>query len=235
MRLSKYLYTLIISTILFASCEKKTENTMTVSGTIDGLKKGTLFFQKIKDTTLVNLDSLEIKGNGEFLFTYEVETPEVFYLYLDKADNNTVNDRIKFFGEKGNITINTSWNTFDAKPEILGSNSNEEYQEFQSMISKFNTRELELAQYIIKQPNEIDIKVVDSVNELIKSNSLRKYRYIVNFGLTNPESYVTPYVTLVEASDANPKYLDSILRTLNPEVAKSKYGEELKKYLEKLN
>ena len=60
-------------------------------------------------------------------------------------------------------------------------------------------------------------------------------RYIVNFGLTNPESYVSPYVTLVEASDANPKYLDSILRTLNPEVAKSKYGEELKKYLEKLN
>ena len=226
-----FLFTLIIS---ITSCNSSTENTMTVTGTIDGLKKGTLFFQKTNDTILINIDSLQIKGDGEFSFTYEVETPEIFYLYLDKADNNTLNDRIKFFGEKGDITINTSWNTFDTKAEILGSKSNKEYEEFQSIISKFNTREFELSQYIIKQPKDNYLNVVDSVNQLIKSNSLRKYRYVVNYGLTNFDSYVTPYVTLIETPDANPKYLDSIFKSLSPEVAKSKYAKQLKLHIENL-
>jgi len=49
MRLTKYLFLLTISALVLTSCEKRTENTMTVSGTIDGLKKGKLFFQKIND------------------------------------------------------------------------------------------------------------------------------------------------------------------------------------------
>ena len=99
--------------ITVLSCEKSTENTMTVSGNIKGLKKGTLFLQQFKDSTLAVLDSLEIKGDGAFSFSTEVDEPEVFYLYLKKEDNNDINDRITFFGESGNIVINTAWNTFD--------------------------------------------------------------------------------------------------------------------------
>lgn len=216
------------------SCDRKTENTMTVSGTIDGLKKGTLYLQKAQDSTLVNIDSLSIKGNGTFSFSYEIESPELFYLYLDKADNNDINDRITFFGESGEIIISTAWNTFDTNSEISGSKSHEKYAEFQSMLSNFNKKDLELLQGIL--PNEITLSEVelDSIKKLRNTNLLRRYQYILNFGLTNPNSHVTPYVTLIEASDANPKYLDSIYNSLNTEVANSKYGKKLNTYLESI-
>ncbi len=220
--------------VLAASCDSKTENTMIVSGNIKGLKKGALFFQYVKDSTLVVLDSLEIEGDGAFTFTKEVESPEIFYLHLKKEDNNDVNDRIIFFGEPGEITINTSWNTFDVNPEIIGSKSHDTYEEFKDMISKFNIRELELLS--LGQPSNedsVDPLPLDSIQKLINRNIITRYLYILNFGLSNKDSYVTPYVLLTEANDANPKYLDSIYGTLSEEVASSKYGKVLKKYLEK--
>lgn len=37
---------------------------MTVSGNVKGLKKGTLYLQKVNDTVLITVDSLQIKGDG---------------------------------------------------------------------------------------------------------------------------------------------------------------------------
>ncbi|MGW9685657.1 DUF4369 domain-containing protein [Flagellimonas sp. 2504JD1-5] len=221
-------------TILIASCDSNTANTMRVSGNIKGLKKGTLFLQHFKDSSLVALDSLEIEGDGNFAFSQEVESPEIFYLYLKKQDNNDINDRIIFFGESGEITINTSWNTFDIEPEILGSESHEKFEEFNSMISNFNIRELELVQKAQPEENEENPPIsLDSLQQLIDRNIIARYRYILNFGLNNGDSHVTPYVLLTQANDANPKYLDSIFGTLSEEVAASKYGKALKSYLGK--
>ncbi len=207
---------------------------MTVSGTVSGLKKGTLYLQKAQDSALVTIDSLGIKGDGAFSFSYEIESPELFYLYLDKADNNDINDRITFFGESGEIIINTAWNTFDTNSEISGSKSHEKYTEFQSMLSKFNTKELELFQKMLPKADTLSKPKLDSIQKLRNTNLLRRYQYVLNFGLTNPDSYITPYVTLSEASDANPKYLDSIYNSLNTEVANSKYGKKLNTYLESI-
>jgi len=226
-----FLLTLIIS---ITSCQSSTENTMTVSGTIDGLKKGTLFFQKVKDTSLVTIDSLEIKGDGTFSFSHEIDSPELFYLYLDKKDNNTINDRITFFGEPGTISIETAWNTFDRKPTITGSESHKKYEEFLAIVSKFNTKDLEFLQTSINLKNQLTQRQVDSLEDLKDKNFLRRYKYILNFGLSNPKSFITPYITLTEIPDANPKYLDSIYTSLSQEVAASKYGKELKVYIENL-
>ena len=208
---------------------------MTVSGNIDGLKKGTLYFQKAQDSVLVTIDSLQIKGDGNFMFSYEIESPELFYLYLDKADNNDINDRINFFGEPGEVIINTTWNTFDTNSEISGSKSHEKFKEFQEMLSNFNTRDFELAKASILPENQSVQEKTDSIEFLRQSNLLKRYKYVLNFGLTNPNSYVTPYVTLIEAPDANPKYLDSINNSLSKEVANSKYGKRLNSYLKNLN
>ncbi|WP_190811524.1 DUF4369 domain-containing protein [Flagellimonas sp. S3867] len=220
-------------TIFVASCDSNTGNTMTVSGNIKGLKKGTLFLQHFQDSALVALDSLEIEGDGNFAFSEEVESPEVFYLYLKKQDNNDINDRIIFFGESGEITINTSWNTFDIDPEIYGSESHEKFEEFNAMISNFNIKELELIQQAQSTENPEESISLDSLQKTIDRNIISRYRYILNFGLNNGDSHVTPYVLLTQANDANPKYLDSIYGTLSTEVAASKYGKALKNYLGK--
>ena len=103
--------------LLIFSCEKKeknSDNLMIVNGSIDGLRKGTLYLQKIQDTVLVNIDSIKINGIPNFEFRTPIETAEVFYLYLDKEDGESLNDRILFFGEKGAIQIKTLLNTFES-------------------------------------------------------------------------------------------------------------------------
>jgi len=204
---------------------------MTVSGTVDGLKKGTLYFQKIKDSSLVSIDSLEIKGDGSFSFSQELESPEIFYLYLKKADNNDFNDRITLFGEPGEVFIKTSWNAFDSGAEVTGSASHEKFLELHTMISNFNKRDIELAQLGLQS----DSLQLDSLNQLRDVNFIGKYRYVLNFAFNNLDSHVTPYALLTEAADANPKYLDSISNSLTPVVAESKYGKVLKEYVTGLN
>ena len=97
--------------LLLSSCNPSTKeepaNLMIVKGKVEGLRKGTLFLQKIQDTILVNVDSTLVKGTPQFEFRTPIETAEVFYLYLDKEDGDSLNDRILFFGEKGTIEINT--------------------------------------------------------------------------------------------------------------------------------
>lgn len=229
--MKKTLLTLIVIIFVIA-CQKATQNTMTINGNIAGLKKGTIYLQSVKDSTLISLDSLELKGDGNFSFSYEIESPEIFYLYLDKADNNDINDRITFFGEPGEIYIKTSWNTIDTKTEIIGSESHEVFTKFNMMLSKFNMRDIEVFQASLAPELKENTSALDSLSTLSRKNLIRRYQYILNFGLNNPKSYVTPYVAVTEAADANPKYLDSIYKGLASEVADSKYGKALRKHLE---
>ncbi len=215
----------LVMIVVLASCSKK-ENTMVVSGNIDGLKKGWLYLQKIEDSVLTDLDSIEIRGTSEFTFEYEIKEPELFYLYLNKADNNNLNDRITFFGEKGNIIINTSWNKFEADAKITGSKNHYAFAEYKEMMSKFNKRSLELGQVAFA---ELDSTKVDSLEVLAERNYVNSYRYLLNFGLTNPSSYVTPYIAITDGVEANHIYLDSIYKILPDSIANSKYGKVLEK------
>lgn len=208
---------------------------MTVSGTIDGLKKGSLYLQIFEDSTLVTLDSLELRGDGAFSFSEDVEQPEVFYLYLDKADNNDINDRITFFGEKGEINIQTAWNTFDSNAKIQGSKSHEKFQEFQDMLSKFNMVDLELMKESIQEGVGQDSLQIDSLIRLSDTNLKRKYRYIMNFAFNNLDTPVTPYVIMTQAQDANPKYLDSLVKSMPDSISQSKYGKALTAYVAEIN
>ncbi|MCM4154367.1 DUF4369 domain-containing protein [Arenibacter sp. N53] len=218
--------------IVVISCGGVTENTMTVTGNVKGLKKGTLYLQHIADTTLVTVDSLLVDGDGNFSFTTELESPELFYLYLDKKDNNSINDRITFFAEPGNITIKTNWNTFDLNAKIEGSKSNEKLKEYQEVMSKFNTKNLEYIRMSMDSKAQNDSTAMDSLQNLTDKNVKRGYLYAINFALNNADSYVAPYIAVKEVADANIKYLDSINNSLSPEVAKSKYGQELKEHIE---
>lgn len=221
-KMKKFLLIILIGVALY-SCSTN-ENTMMVSGNIEGLKKGWLYLQKLEDSVLTSIDSLEIRGDGNFTFEREIEHPELFYLYLDKADNNDINDRIAFFGEKGNISITTTWNRFETDAKIKGSRNHNDYSEYQQMMSDFNKRDLELAQAAF---GETDSLKVDSIEVLAERNYVNRYRYLLNFGLTHPNSYVTPYIAITDGLEVNPVYLDSIYNNLPDSIAQSTYGRIL--------
>ena len=223
----------LISFAILASCgTKDTENTMTVTGKVKGLKKGTLYLQHIPDTSLVVIDSLKIEGDGNFTFKTELESPEIFYLYLNKKDNNDINDRITFFGEPGTITINTNWNTFDTKAKIEGSESHKKLEEYRKVMSRFNTTNLEIMRAVYDPETPKDSLTQDSIQKASDRNLRRGYLFALNFALNNKESHIAPYIALKEVPDANKIYLDSINNSLSPEVANGKYGRALQEYLE---
>lgn len=229
--MKKVLYTFALLVLISACGDGITENTMTVSGTVKGLKKGTLYLQHVPDSTLVVIDSLEVNGDGSFSFQTEIESPEIFYLYLNKKDNNDLNDRITFFGEPGTITINTAWNTFDIKATISGSKTNEKLQDYKKYMSDLNMKNLALLQKSIAPDAQLDSLQLDSLQRQSSRNTKRGYLFAINYAINNKDSYVAPYIAISEIANANPKYLDSIANSLTPEVADSKYGRLLKEHI----
>ena len=170
---------------------------------------------------------------GDFQFTIPLESPEIFYLYLQKEDNNEINDRITFFGEPGKITINTVWNAFDAKAVIEGSEAQKKLEEYRDVMSRFNAENLEQLQVamdpeLLKRPSAID-----SLQKANEKNIRRSYLYALNFAMTNTSSHIAPYIALTDVSDAKIRDLDSIFNSLPPEIAQGKYGKALKAHLEK--
>ena len=229
----KLFFFLILSIPILISCTDEAGTSMEVTGSVKGLKKGTLFLQHIVDSALVIVDSIEIRGNGDFSFRTPLESPEIFYLYLRKHDNNEVNDRITFFGEPRRISINTEWNAFDTKAKIQGSESQNKLEEYKKVMSRINARNLEIIRASYDPEIQKDSMAMDSIGRLSDKNIVRGYLYALNFALNNSDSYVAPYIALTEVADANIKYLDSIYASLSEEVATSKYGKELGQLLER--
>lgn len=230
--MKKILYYVVLLGLLSYSCGgNDPDKTMTVSGVVKGLKKGTLYLQHIPDSTLVIVDSLQVDGDGSFTFETEVDGPEIFYLYLNKKDNNTINDRITFFGEPGLINIKTAWNTFDTQAEVRGSKTNDKYRQYQRTMSQFNKRSLELMRASVDPDNPLDSLQLDSIDQLSARNIQKGYAFALNFALNHLDSPLAPYIAVNEVSDANIKYLDSIHSSMTPEVAASKYGMRLTELL----
>ncbi|MCW5517406.1 DUF4369 domain-containing protein [Muriicola sp. Z0-33] len=232
--MKKLILSLGVLSLLLSCGDADTENTMTVTGNVKGLKKGTLYLQHLPDSTLVTLDSLEIAGDGNFEFKTELESPEVFYLYLNKKDNNDINDRITFFGEPGIISIKTSWDTFDTKAKIEGSSTHKKLEEYRKVMTRFNTQNLEILRAASDPKIRQDTLAMDSIQKASDKNMLRGYLYALNFALNNKDSHIAPYIAITEVADAKAKLLDSIYNALIPEVAASKYGKRLKQHLEEI-
>ncbi|MDP5062525.1 MAG: DUF4369 domain-containing protein [Maribacter sp.] len=229
----KKLLFVVTALLALGSCGDNPEDTMTVNGKIKGLKKGTLYLQHVPDSVLITVDSVAINGDGNFSFKTELMSPEVFYLYLDKKDNNTINDRITFFAEPGIITINTDWNTFDTTAKITGSETQEKLEEYRQTMSAINKRNIEIMMKAAQPENELSQISIDSLENISNRNTQRGYAFAINFALNNKSSFIAPYIALKEIPDANNKYLDSIYSVLSPEVAESKYGKELATLLKK--
>ncbi|MDO5608434.1 MAG: DUF4369 domain-containing protein [Capnocytophaga sp.] len=225
----------ILTVMLLVACSDD-EKMMIVKGEVEGLKRGKLYLQKYDGEKLVNLDSMTAKGNGKFEFKYKLESPEVFYLYLDlgKKEGTDFGDRLLFFGEPGVITIRSKYEMFDINASVTGSKSNGTLTEYQKMMRKFGTRNIELLDEQVKAMKNGEMEKADSIRALSERNTLRRYLFSLNFALTHSDSYVSPYIALTDVYDANVKYLDSIQKSLTPEVSESKYGKELKEFIEKI-
>ncbi len=220
---------ILLLLLLAFSCGKK-EHDLTVKGSVKGLKKGIIYLQKISDTMLLAVDSVSIKGDVNFELHSDLDTPEMFYLYLDKNDNSE--DRLSFFANKGVTEIHTTLKNFVYDAKIIGSKQQEVLSEYNKMIKKFNNKSLDLYKAKFEAFKSEDLVKADSLQLAYDRNNKSKFLYTLNFSMNHLDSEVTPFIALTDLYNSNVKALDTIYNNLDDKVLNSKYGLELKKYIE---
>jgi hypothetical protein len=222
----------LLSIVVFASCtEKKSTKNFVLTGNIKGLKKGTLYIQRINDTVLVAIDTIKINGDSHFTSEFDLQSPEMLYLFLDRGVSNSVDNNISFFAEKGNMDIQTSLDFFTADVKITGSKNQALYDEYKKVVSRFVDQDLDLIEKRINALKDNKIEEATRIEEEQKGILKRKYLYTTNFAVNHGDYEVAPYVALAEIYDINLKYMDTIQKSMTPKVAKSLYGKKLNDFI----
>jgi succinate dehydrogenase flavin-adding protein (antitoxin of CptAB toxin-antitoxin module) len=222
---------LLLLTLLVIACGNKQKD-LTVMLTIKGLQKGTVYLKKMQDTVLVTVDSVNVNGNSNITLYSDIDTPEMFFLYLDK--NSLEKDRISFFADKGITEINTTLKNFTFDAKIKGSKQQKVLEEYQKFLSRTNNRNLDLIKEAFDAKKINDTAKLKAIEKEQNNAIKRKYLYTVNFALNNKDSEVAPYLALTEIYNARIDLLDTINTSITPEVKASKYGLELEKFIKKI-
>ncbi|WP_166921746.1 DUF4369 domain-containing protein [Flavobacterium poyangense] len=224
-----------VTLALLASCDKKeTTDGLHLTGNIKGLKNGTLYIQRVADTSLVAIDSIKIDGNSTFEKDIKLDSPEMLYLFLDRGVTNSLDNNILFFAEPGNLNIETNLDNFIAAAKITGSKNQELYEEYKKINSRFIDENLSMVESKFKALKRQDQKAVDSIDAKQQSNIKRKYLYATNFAINHKDHEIAPYIALAEIYDINVKFLDTIQKSMTPKVAQSLYGKKLTKYVSEI-
>lgn len=229
-------YTTLFCLLTLIGCEstsKPSGNTMLLSGTIEGLRKGTLYLQKIQDSIMVNVDSVVVDGSPDFKFETEIESPEIYYLYLNKEDGDSLNDRILFFAEKGEISVNTLLKTFESSAKVTGSENQKLLQEYRKLARQFDAKNLEYIQAYFQEAKEDNNNALDSIRAAMDNLLKRRYLYALNFASTHGDNVIAPFIALTEVYDANIVFLDTVASKLTDQVKSSKYGKEFLDFIER--
>ena len=226
----RYFLAIAIAILTFVSCATDTEM-MNLTGTVKGLKKGTLLLQKFDDTVLITVDSVLVDGNSNFSFSEKVESPEIYYLYVRLKDGSLRDDRIPFFAENSAMNIQTNLTNFGNAAVIKGSKNDSILKEYNKLKQRYVVKNLDF----IEQRFKIGTKNNDSsemdLSQKQKALILSKYLATINFALNNKEYEVAPYLILSEAYNSNIKYLDTVYNALAPKIKDSKYGKELESFI----
>lgn len=227
-----FLVTVGLAATLFSCKKDLPQGNLRLKGSVVGLKKGILYLHKIQDTSWVTLDSILINGDAVFDRNFTIDSPEMYYLTLDRGTSSSIDNQLMFFAEPGTITIETSLKNFYNDAKISGSKSQEIYQEYLKTRSDLVHRENETLVALLQSEHSGDLAAKDSLLNLSKRLTARKYLNAVNFALNHKDSDVAPYIALVDLYDRQIKYLDTINNSLTSAVKNGHYGSMLADYIQ---
>jgi hypothetical protein len=227
----KQLTLLLVCCLMLTNCTTPKENQMRLSGSVKGMKEGTLLLQKTKNNSFITVDSMIVKGDANFNFSEIIESPELYFLSLKTQNIDKEVGAIPFFAEPGDMTINTKLNNFLENAVITGSKNQKKYTQYKTLIKRYTDKNKNLTQLLISAAESKNMKAIDSIDTLQKRVLAGSYLATVNFALNNKEYEIAPFLALSEIYNANTKYLDTIYNTLTPKIKASTYGIALKEFI----
>ena len=204
---------------------------MQVEVFVKDLKKGTLYLERVQDSILVAVDSVQITKEKPIVLEADLNHPELFYVLLDRNKADNFDNRIPFFGEAGNISIQTTLDGYVTKAEVVGSPTQDIFNSYNKVIRQFNNEEIDLlAAYLQAQISQNN----DSLALLEKQSASlakRKILFTANFAVNNNNSVIAPYLALYNLTSGSKTLLDTIDYSMTDDVRNSSYGKQLRDYL----
>jgi len=213
------------------SCNQEPEANLFVKGNIKGIRKGDIYLQKLEDTLLITLDSVQFLGNEDFELKADIDEPQLMFLYLKKFGNEKDSEYFEFFAEAGEFEFNVKMEEFSRAKAAKSPENQKMYEEYLGMLKRFNDQNLELISERI-QTQQTDTVGQQEIERKFQSLLRRKYLYTVNYAVNNAEFEIAPFLLLREAYDVNKTFLDTVYSSLSPKVKDSKYGKDLKSLIE---
>lgn len=228
----KKIIVLIASLSLLIACDKNEKGNLHLTGEIKGLKQGKLYIQKLNDTNLVIIDSILFDGDSKFESHLNIDSPEMLYLFLDKGNTKSIDNSLFIFAEPGKMNLQTSLELFYSDAKVTGSKNHDLYMDYRKINEPFNQKNLELIEQELKAGKLQQQSVYDSIQKEKELAVKRRYLRVVNFAKNNKDYEISPYVLLYDINDVKLSYLDSIQSLYPEKIKESKYGKELKKWIE---
>jgi uncharacterized protein YunC (DUF1805 family) len=225
--MKNFILTLTAALLIVSCTDKKPLTNTHITGTIKGFSNGMLYLQKMSDTALIAIDSVKIEGTSTFQFDFDLDSPELMYLVINRGVTKSLDNSLPIFTEPGTINVDTELKYFYANAKITGSKNHELFEQFQQINRKYTNEVLEISKEKYDALRFNRLQDVDSINIKLDKKITRKYLHAINFALSNKDYEVAPFVALSELSNANIKYLDTIHNSMTPKVAKSRYGKLL--------
>ena len=207
---------------------------MRVTVEVKELKKGTLYLERVQDSVLLAVDSILVDREEAVVLQANLEHPELFYILLDKNQTDDIDNRIPFFGQAGEISIQTTLDDYVTKAKVSGSPTQDIYNAYLRVIRQFNNEELDLHAAYLKSQVSQNFDSLSLVEQQTAILSKRKILFTVNFAVNNANSVVAPYLALTELSTVSKSLLDTIAASMSYDVGNSRYGRLLTQYLSDL-
>jgi len=225
----KILSLILISLLIYSCNNNKKKGNLLVKGIVKGLRLGTLKIKQQQKDSLIILDSIKVDGQEKFAFYTNIEEPQTMVLELPEVKDGHIlffaapNDTIKIFAYVESFGIN---------PIIKGGINQNRKNEFDKMIRQFNNKEMDLFKAKFEASKQHLLQEADSLGKKMDNLQRKRKLYALNFIFRNKEHAIAPYIALTEFTN-NPKALDTIYKSLTPEIQQTKYAKEIKKILQK--
>ncbi len=213
--------------ITMFSCKTDKQNKDILQGQIVGLKKGTVYLNRVENDTLIAVDSVSVKGDDSFTFDLTPYEPQLMAVTLKE---DTDREYILMFTDDTVNLLKTSLRKYGVEKVLSGGENFRKWQEYKQILRQYNDKKLDLIKEEVEAVRQKDSQLHNQVKEQLFSLEKRRIKYALNFSISNKHLPVGAYVALKELTSSR-RLLDTVYKSLNPDIRQSLYGQKIKRLL----
>lgn len=220
--MKKQLHVLGLLAALVGLARCSSDNNVRVEGELINFTKGKIYvYQHDYDAdSLVVVDSIPVHGNNSFVFETHITEPSVFWMSTSNKDKSLA----PLFFTPGDTYKMVLDGNFAYNPTLIGSQLHDQYLEYAALAKAVNLKSYEMLNDKIA-----DASKADDINEFMNRRQKNFLLFKANKAVHQFDStIIAPYIALYELQ-AYPKLMDTIYKSLDADIKKTKMGRMLKR------